>query len=134
MIGTKRGAMVSSVDSFTVTLKGRGGHAAQPHLTIDPVLLASQIVFRLQGIVSREIKPGDFAVITVGSIEAGTVSNIIPDKATMTIRARSRDNRDKLITGFKRFVRAECLASNSPEPLFEPGRPSPELLIDEGMT
>ena len=135
-VSTRRGVIAPSVDSFTVTLRGKGSHAAQPHLAIDPVVLASYIVVRLQGIVSREVKPGDLALVTVGSIQAGSVGNIIPEFATMkvTIRTGVPEIRERLVSSFKRITRAECEASGAPEPEFEPGRPAPFTINDEDVT
>ena len=62
---------------------GRGGHGAHPHLTIDPVVIAAHLIVDLQSIIARELEPGDPAVITVGSLVAGTVGNVIPDTATL---------------------------------------------------
>ena len=68
---------------------GKGGHGAMPQHTIDPVVLAAMIVVRLQTVVSRVVAPADTAVLTVGSIQAGTVSNLIPDHATLQLNLRS---------------------------------------------
>ena len=73
------------VDSVTITVYGRGGHAAMPHNTVDPVVLASRIVMALQTIVSRENNPLDPVVITVGSIHGGTQGNVIPDEVKTPI-------------------------------------------------
>ena len=72
---------MSAADSIKVTVYGRGGHGSMPQHTIDPVVLAAMIIVRLQTIVSREVAPGDTAVVTVGSCHAGTRSNVIPDFA-----------------------------------------------------
>jgi hippurate hydrolase len=64
-----------------VTVHGRGAHGSMPQAAVDPVLLAASIVVRLQSIVSREVAPDEPAVLTVGSIQAGTKSNVIPDVA-----------------------------------------------------
>jgi hippurate hydrolase len=93
-----------------------------PQLSIDPVVLASMIVVRLQAVVAREVAPDDFAVLTVGRIAAGTKSNIIPDRAVieLNIRAYAETTRTLLIEAIQRVVRGECLASGSPkDPQFE---------------
>ena len=84
-----------------------------PQLSIDPVVLAAMIVVRLQAIVAREVAPGEFAVLTVGRLAAGTKSNIIPDHAVieLNIRAYDDDMRSHLIDAIKRVVNGECAAS-----------------------
>lgn len=117
-VGTTAGPMLSTAASLEVTVHGKGSHGAMPHLGIDPVLLASSIVVRLQGIVSREIAPSQFGVVTVGSLQAGTKANIIPDRAVMQINIRAYDPgvRDTLLAAIQRVVTAECEASGSPLP------------------
>lgn len=119
---TNAGPTLSAADSLAVTVHGRGGHGSMPHNTIDPVVLAAMIVVRLQTLVSREISPGKTAVATVGSIRAGTKSNIIPEHAVIELNLRSydEDTRQALLAGVRRIVLAECQASGSPqEPEFE---------------
>ncbi|GAA4895014.1 M20 family metallopeptidase [Tessaracoccus lubricantis] len=122
-VGTRQGAMLSTGASIRVTVHGKGSHGAMPHLGIDPVVLAASIVLRLQGIVAREVDPFTMAVVTVGSLQAGTKSNIIPDHAVLLINIRAYDDdvRDHLLAAIERIVRAECEASGSPrEPEFGP--------------
>jgi len=93
-----------------------------PQHTIDPVVLAAMIIVRLQTIVSREVAPGDIAVVSVGRIQAGTVSNLIPDHALLELNMRSYSpqNRQRMLAAIDRIVRAECQASGSPkDPDFE---------------
>ncbi|MDC5697034.1 amidohydrolase [Intrasporangium calvum] len=118
IIGTQVGPVLSAGDSIRVTVFGKGSHGSMPHLGVDPVVLAASIVLRLQTIVSRETKPGEFAVVTVGSSVAGTKSNIVPDRAVLLINVRTYDSsvRDKVLASIERIVRAECEASGSPEP------------------
>jgi metal-dependent amidase/aminoacylase/carboxypeptidase family protein len=101
-----------------VTVHGRGAHGSMPHAAVDPVVLAAMIVVRLQTVVSRELRPGDPAVLTVGSVQAGTKSNVIPDLATILLNVRSygASSRSTILTGIERIVRAECAASGSPTP------------------
>ena len=115
------GPAFASADSIKVTLYGRGGHASMPQTTVDPVVLAAAVVMRLQTIVAREIDPADTAVLTVGSILAGTKANIIPDTAEIQINIRSYSEtvRTALLDAIRRIVTAECQASNCPrEPDF----------------
>jgi hippurate hydrolase len=115
---TQAGPVLSAGDSVKITVFGRGSHGSMPHLSVDPVVLAASIVLRLQTIVSRETKPGEFAVVTVGSSVAGTKSNIIPDRAVLLVNLRTYDTavRQKMIDSIERIVAAECTASGSPEP------------------
>lgn len=117
-VGTAAGPVLSTAASLEVTVHGTGSHGSMPHLGVDPVLLASSIVVRLQGIVAREIAPSDFAVVTVGSLQAGTKANIIPDHAVLrlNIRAYDLDVRERLLAAIERIVAAECEASGSPRP------------------
>ncbi|MCI5825553.1 MAG: amidohydrolase [Arcanobacterium sp.] len=117
-VGTTAGPVLSTAASLRITVTGKGSHGSMPHLGIDPVLLASSIVTRLQGIVAREIAPSQFGVVTVGSLQAGSQANIIPNSATMllNIRAYSNDVRNHLIDSIKRIAIAECEASGTPIP------------------
>lgn len=98
VIGLKKGAMMASSSSVNIKIKGRGGHAAHPHMTIDPVIVAAYILTSLQTIESRNVAPLNSSVITFGRLIAGTASNIIPDEAEAqgTVRALSA-NTDKFI-------------------------------------
>ena len=121
-VATRSGSVFSAADSIRVRVFGRGGHGSMPQNTVDPVVLASTIVVRLQTVVSREIAPTEPAVLTVGSIHAGSKSNIIPDDAVLEVNTRSYSDatRRRLREAIERIVRAECAASGSPhEPAFE---------------
>lgn len=121
-VGTTAGPVLSTGTSIRVKVTGKGSHGSMPHLGVDPVLMASAIVTRLQGIVAREISPSQFGVVTVGSLQSGTKANIIPDDATMLLNIRAYDQavRDKLLASIERIVRAECAASGAPaDPTFE---------------
>jgi hippurate hydrolase len=118
MIGTTVGPVMSAGDSVRITLFGKGSHGSMPHLSVDPVVLAASVVLRLQTIVARETKPGEFAVVTVGSSIAGTKSNIIPDRAVLLLNVRTYDEavRRHVLEAIERIVRAECEGAGSPEP------------------
>jgi amidohydrolase len=121
-VGTRAGATLSAADSMRVTVHGRGAHGSMPQASVDPVVLAAMIVVRLQTVVAREVAPGDPVVLTVGSIEAGTKSNVIPERAVLQLNVRSYDEhtRSAVLGAVERIVRAECQASGSPaEPEFE---------------
>jgi hippurate hydrolase len=121
-VGTLAGPFLSTAASMRIRVHGRGGHGSMPHLATDPVVLAAMIVVRLQAIVAREVAPGDFAVLTIGRIAAGTKSNIIPDHAVIELNIRAYDDtvRTALIESIKRVVEGECAASGSPrDPEFD---------------
>ena len=101
-----------------VTIHGRGGHASQPHATVDPVVIASSIVVRLQSIVSREVNPVEPAVVTVASIHAGETENVIAAFAEMKINIRtfSEEARARVLSSVKRIIQAECDAGACPKP------------------
>lgn len=86
------GPMLASTNEFEIRVSGRGGHAAMPHLTVDPVLIAVQIVQGMQGIVSRARNPIDPAVLSVTMIHAGDATNVIPDVATIAGTVRTFDD------------------------------------------
>jgi amidohydrolase len=121
-IGTRRGPVLSAADSMRIILHGRGAHGSMPQAAVDPVVLAASVVVRLQTVVAREVAPGDTAVLTVGSIQAGTKSNVIPDQAVLLLNVRTyaEDTRSAVLGAIERIVRAECEASRCPkEPEFE---------------
>ena len=112
------GPVLSSSVSMRVIVHGAGSHGSMPHLGVDPVVLAAAIVTRIQTLVAREIAPGDFGVVTVGALHAGTSANIIPDRAELALNFRAYSDQilDHLVDGVQRIVRAECEAARSPEP------------------
>ncbi len=119
---TRPGPTLSAADSMRVTVHGRGAHGSMPQAAVDPVVLAAMIVVRLQTVVAREVAPGEPAVLTVGSVQAGTKSNVIPDHAVLQLNVRTYDEhtRSAVLAAIERIVRAECSASGSPrEPEFE---------------
>ena len=116
-IGYSKGYALANVDSVDVVIPGVGGHGAYPHTTIDPVVIGSAIVMRLQTLVSREVSPLDPAVVTVGSFRAGSKHNIVPDEARLqiTVRSYTDEVRAKLLDGIARIARGEALAAGMPE-------------------
>ena len=136
-VATRPGPVLSAGDSIKVTVFGTGSHGSMPHLGVDPAVLASSIVMRLQGIVSREIAPGEFGVVTVGAIKVGSSPNVISDRAELLINVRAYDNavRDTILQAIDRIVRAECQASGSPqEPTFETIATFPLTVNDPQVT
>ncbi|MHC1547802.1 M20 aminoacylase family protein [Phyllobacterium sp. K27] len=99
----RKGPIMAATDEFTITIEGRGGHAAQPHTTIDPVVIGAQLVNALQTIVSRGTDPLDSVVISVTKFHAGDAHNIIPQQAELagtvrTLRKEMRDYAQKRLT------------------------------------
>ena len=119
-VGYTSGYTMASSDSVDITIFGRGGHGAQPHDTVDPIVIAARTVLALQTIVSRENNPLDPAVITVGTIHGGTKNNIIPDevKLELTVRWYKPEVRKHLLAAIERVAKGEALAGGAPrEPL-----------------
>jgi amidohydrolase len=106
-VGVTDGAWLAAVDEFKVTLRGKGGHAAQPEMSVDPVLCAAHIVTALQSIASREVDPLKEVVVSVTRIEAGTAFNIIPETAWFNGTCRMYDDQvwKELPARFERIVR-----------------------------
>lgn len=118
-IAFTEGLALANVDSVDVIVKGKGGHGASPHTTIDPIVLAARIVLDLQTLVSRETDPTDPAVVTVGSIHGGTKHNIIPDEVRMQITVRSTKDkvRAHLLAGIRRIAEGCAKAAGAPAPV-----------------
>ena len=85
----RSGPLMAAADTATITITGRGGHASRPHLTVDPIVTAANLVMTLQTVVSRSVNPTETAVVTVGTIKGGTASNVIPERAEIAASIRS---------------------------------------------
>jgi hippurate hydrolase len=136
-VGTRAGSFLAAADSLRVTVHGRGGHGSMPQATVDPVVIAAMIVVRLQTVVSRELAATTPAVVTVGSIHAGSSPNVIPDQAVLQINVRTYDDttRSQVLDAIERIVKAECRASGTPqEPEFERITSFPPTVNDEEPT
>ncbi|MFK7767368.1 MAG: amidohydrolase [Mariniblastus sp.] len=131
-ISIRPGYAMANVDSVDVTLFGRGGHGAYPHTTIDPIVQAAKFIMDVQTIVSREVKPIEAAVITVGSIHAGTKHNIISDSChlQLTVRSYSDEVRKLLIDGIKRKAKAAAMSVGAKEPAIKVSEGTPSLSND----
>lgn len=117
----REGPTMAAAVTLGVRIFGRGGHGSMPQATVDPVVIAAHVVTRLQTIVSREVDPTVPAVVTVGTLQAGTKGNIIPDEAYMEINVRSFDDevQGRILDSIKRIVETEARAGRSPrEPEF----------------
>ncbi len=115
-VGFTPGFAMANVDSVDIVMRGIGGHGAYPEMTKDPIIMASEVVMALQTIVSREIRPGEPAVVTVGSIHGGTKHNIIPNdvKMELTVRSYSDHVRERLLESIKRVVNGVAVTYGVP--------------------
>ncbi len=111
-IGCRPGPMMASADSFDLTIKGKGGHAAYPHLTVDPIVIGAQIVSAWQTLASREVSPLDSVVVTVTQFHAGTAYNVIPGTAHLagTVRCLSNAVRAEMGAKMERIAQNICAA------------------------
>lgn len=126
------GTAMAMADSWQVTLHGRQAHGSQPHQSIDPIVLGSHVVTRLQSVVSRTVDPRDMAVVTVGTFHAGTKENIIPRTAVLGLNVRTFKEhvRQTVLDGIRRTVEGEVLASGAPEAQIEEINRFPECVND----
>ncbi len=123
-VGICPGWACANVDTVDLTIYGKGGHGSRPDQTVDPIVIASEVVLSLQTIVSRKLKPGTPAVVTVGSIHAGTKHNIIPAEARLQLTVRSYEDavRNRLLADIRRIAESVAAAHGAPKP--------PEMKID----
>jgi hippurate hydrolase len=126
-IGYRAGYLLANVDSVDITLLGRGGHGAYPHTTVDPIVMAAQLILDLQSIVSREVDPQDTAVITVGSVHSGTKHNIVPDSChlQLTVRSYQEKTRAHLLEAIGRKASAIAQSARAP---------APQVVFSEGVS
>src|SRR3984957_8700812 len=115
-VGVISGIYDSNADSVRITIHGKGGHGSAPHTAVDPIVIAARIILTLQTIPSREVKPGEMAVVTVGYIQAGTKNNIIPDQAELglTVRTYRAEVRKQVLAAIARITKAEAAAAGAP--------------------
>jgi len=121
-VGITSGIYDANADSLRITIYGKGGHGSAPHTSIDPIVIAARTILSLQTIPSREVKPGDMAVVTVGYIRAGNKNNIIPDEAELglTVRTYKAEVRKHVLAAIPRIAKAESEAAGAPrEPMIE---------------
>lgn len=135
-VGLRAGPAMANVDSCDITLYGRAGHGAAPHMTIDPIVQAAKLVLDLQTIVSREINPIDACVITVGSIHGGQKHNIISSSChlQLTIRSYTEAVRSKMLAAIERKAKAAAMSAGAPEPKVEFSENTPALHNDLALT
>jgi len=116
-VGFCEGYALANVNSVDITIRGVGGHGAYPHTTKDPIVMAAETIMALQTIVSREMKPIDPAVVTVGSIHGGTKHNIIPDEVhlQLTVRSYSDQAKAQTLKSIERISKGVAIAAGVPE-------------------
>ncbi|HZN34582.1 MAG TPA: amidohydrolase [Pirellulaceae bacterium] len=134
-VGVTPGYALANTDSVDITMVGRGGHGAYPHTTIDPIVMAAQLVLDLQTIVSREIKPLEPCVITVGSIHGGTKHNIIGNecKLQLTVRSYTDEVREQMKAAIVRKAKAVAAGAGAPEPKVAFIDGTPAMFNDEKL-
>jgi len=136
-VGLGPGHRFSNADSLRITIYGKGGHGSQPNSTIDPIVIAARTVIALQTIVSREVKPGEVAVVTIGYIQAGTKNNIIPDQAELgiTVRSYKPEVRKQVLAAIARITKAEANAAGAlREPKIEHYEATDAVYNDPALT
>jgi hippurate hydrolase len=135
-VGITPGIYNTNADSLRITIYGKGGHGSAPQSTIDPIVIAAKTILSLQTIVSREVKPGEMAVITVGYVRAGTKNNIIPDQAELglTVRTYKADVRKQILAAITRIAKAEAVAGGAQqETLIEHYESTDSVYNDPGL-
>lgn len=131
------GQVFAAARNLTVTIHGRSGHASAPHTTVDPIVIAAAVVLRLQTVVAREIAPEEFAVLTVGSLHAGTSGNSIPESAVLQLNLRyfTEEVGELMVSAIHRIAHAECAAAGAPRaPEVHTGVYFPPTTNDEQAT
>ena len=129
-VGVVSGYALANVDSVDISIKGKSGHGAYPHLTIDPVVLAARTVLALQTIPSREVSPLEPNVVTIGSIHGGSKHNIISNevKLQLTLRSYNPEVREQQIAAIKRITKGIAISAGLPEELM------PEVYVHDDET
>jgi amidohydrolase len=132
----RRGAITSTTDGLAITFKGRGGQASnQSEGVIDPLMQAANFTVAVQGLTAREKNPFKFGVIGIGSIQGGTVGNVIPDTARVlgTVRTYDPEVRDKLLAGVQRVAAATASLVNAPPPEVTVTSQTSSVVNDDGL-
>jgi len=134
-VGHRPGYILANADTVDVIVRGRGGHGAMPHTTIDPVVVAAHLIVDLQSIIAREVKAGQPAVITVGTIHGGTKNNIIGDtcKLELTVRSYTPEVRKQLLDGIRRKAEAAAASAGAPKPTVEVIEGTPATFNDADL-
>ncbi|KAA8644539.1 hypothetical protein EYZ11_006890 [Aspergillus tanneri] len=133
-VSLRSGRLFTAGDSFDVRIYGRGGHGSAPQACINPIVIGASIVTRLQTVVSCEVAPEEFAVVSCGSIQSGHKANIIPDQLDLklNIRTYNAETRERVISAIKRIIEAECEAGGAIEkPLIQCNQSVPATINDD---
>jgi hippurate hydrolase len=137
-VGVRGGPVLANATAVDVLVRGKGGHGAAPHTTVDPVVLAARLVLDLQTLVSRETNPTDPAVVTVGSIHGGDTHNVIPNevKLQLTVRSTKDAVHKHVLDGIRRLAEAAARGANAPPPevTIRPEGFTPALINDPELT
>ncbi len=114
-IALTRGASTASCDDFDVIVHGKSTHAARPHMGVDPIIAAANLINQLQSIISRELDPAASAVLTIGHIQGGSTHNIIADSCLIqgTVRTKSPEIREQIAAAFERVCAGVALSLNT---------------------
>jgi amidohydrolase len=112
------GAVMTASDALKIVLHGRGAHGSAPEQAVDPVVMAASTIMKLQTVVSRNIAATDAAVVTVGTVRAGTKENIISDRAELTLSVRTFEPsvRDKVLDAISRIAHGEAHSCGAEQP------------------
>jgi amidohydrolase len=134
-VGVRYGVMMANTDTFKVTLYGRGGHAARPEEAIDPIVMSAKVIESIQTIISRGTSPLAPAVITVGKIEGGSTSNVIPDSVSLlgTVRTLDDGTRTRIFDSMKRVVESTASMFRAPTPELEITKGYPATVNNDKM-
>lgn len=134
-IGIRYGSMMAAVDSFVIKVKGKGGHVARPHQCVDPITTAAEMITAFQRIISREIDPTHGAVLTVGMIQGGTTTNVIPETVEFKGTIRTLDPDDRVFIEKRVKEMCELIAkANRTEAEIYYGNFYPAVVNDEEFT
>jgi len=133
-VGIVKGAMMAQPDKFSIVVKGKGGHGSMPHQTVDPILVASHLVVNIQSIVSRNVDPLKPAVVSFGTVNGGTIYNIIPSEVSLTGTLRSFDSSIQSLAEerLKEITETTCKAFGAAAE-FQYEKGYPPLVNDEDM-
>lgn len=118
LVAARAGSAMAAADTIDITLYGTGGHGSRPEATVDPVVMAANLIVRLQQVVSREVGFQENAVLTVGQVHAGSKNNIISSSAKLGISVRTLDMeiRERVLGAIERITNAEAEAAGAPKP------------------
>ncbi len=128
------GLAMANIDMVSIVVRGKGGHGAWPHMTVDPVVLSARLILDMQTLVSRENNPTDPLVLTVGTVHGGVKANVIPNEVTLqlTVRTVREATRKKVLQGIERMAKGVAVSANAPEPIVKinPNWHTPAVMND----